>query len=284
MVENGGFTAAGEALNASKSHVSRQVSRLEARLGTRLLTRTTRRVRLTDMGRVYYERCRSAVDELDAVEADLADLQARPRGRVRLTAPGIYAERFVAPALAEFASRYPDVDVELDTQMTMVDLIEEGYDLAIRMSSLTDSSLIARRVEARRIVVCAAPEYLEKWGIPDSPEALTAHDCLTLKGMAWRFAWPDQIRAVRVRGSWTSDNGRALVAAASAGLGLMRIADYYVNAELERGELQVVLEDYEVDDAATWIIYPNRTHLPTRVRLLIDFLVDALRGRYSPAS
>ncbi|MDH3643067.1 MAG: LysR substrate-binding domain-containing protein [Gammaproteobacteria bacterium] len=284
VVENGSFTAAAQTLNASKSHISRQVSRLEGRLGTRLLTRTTRRVRLTDMGRLYYDRCRSAVDALEAVEADLADLQARPKGLVRLTAPGIYAERFVAPALAEFATEYPEVEVELDTQMSTVDLIEDGYDLAIRMSSLTDSSLIARRVEARRIVVCGAPEYLEKRGVPDSPDALTAHDCLTLKGMAWRFAWPDQIREVRVRGGWTSDNGRALVAAASAGLGLMRITDYYVNAELARGELQVVLEDYEVGDAATWIIYPNRQHLPTRVRLLIDFLVEALRGRYSPGN
>jgi DNA-binding transcriptional LysR family regulator len=264
--------------------VSRRVSRLEASLGTRLLTRTTRRVRLTDMGQLYYQRSRAALDELDAVEADLADLQAQPKGRVRLTAPGIYAERFVAPALAEFVVRHPQVEIELDTQMAEVDLIDDGYDLAIRMSSLSDSSLIARRVEARRIVVCGSPEYLERRGAPATPDALAAHNCLTLRGMAWRFSWPDQIREVRVRGSWTSDNGTALVTAARAGLGLVRITDYYVGAELESGELQVVLENFEVDDAATWIIYPNRAHLPTRVRLLIDFLVEALRGRYSPGS
>jgi DNA-binding transcriptional LysR family regulator len=284
VVENGGFTAAAAVLNASKSHVSRQVSRLEARLGTRLLTRTTRRVRLTDMGQLYYRSCRSAVDQLDAVEADLSDLQAHPKGRIRLTAPGIYAEQFVAPALAEFVARYPEVEIELDTQMTTVDLIKDGYDLAVRMSSLSDSSLIARRVEARRILVCGSPEYLAQHGSPTTPEALTAHNCLQLGGMAWRFAWPDQIREVRVRGSWTSDNGRALVAAARAGLGLLRITDYYVNAELARGELQVVLERYEVEDAATWLIYPNRLHLPTRVRLLVDFLLEALRGRHGPGS
>jgi DNA-binding transcriptional LysR family regulator len=284
VVENGGFTAAAEVRNASKSHVSRQVSRLEARLGTRLLTRTTRHVRLTDMGQLYYERCRSALDELDAAEADLADLQARPKGRVRLTAPGIYAERYVAPALAEFVALHPEVEIELDTQMTTVDVVDAGYDLAIRMSSLSDSSLIARRVEARRIVVCGSPGYLEAHGVPGTPEALAGHDCLTLRGMSWRFAWPDQIREVRVRGSWTSDNGRALVTAARAGLGLVRITDYYVGAELESGELQVVLEDFEVDDAATWIVYPNRLHLPTRVRLLVDFLLEALRGQHSPGA
>jgi len=281
VVEQGSFTAAGDHLNASKSHVSRRVTDLEGRLGVRLLTRTTRRVRLTDMGRLYYERGRGAVDALEAAEADLADLQARPRGRIRMTAPGVYAERYVAPALAEFVARYPEVQVDLDTQMATVDLVEQGYDLAVRMSSLADSSLIARRVEPRRILVCGAPSYLDRRGYPTSPEDLNTHDCLLLRGMAWRFAWPDQIREVRVRGQWVSDNGRCLVAAATAGLGLMRITDYYVSDELQRDALRVVLEDYEVTDAATWIIYPDRQHLPTRVRLLIDFLVEALRGTHS---
>ena len=284
VVEQGGFTAAGNALNASKSHVSRRVTALESRLGVRLLTRTTRRVRLTDMGRLYYERSRSAVDTLEAAEADLADLQAQPKGRVRMTAPGIYAERYVAPALAEFVQRYPGVQVDLDTQMTTVDLVDQGYDLAVRMSSLADSSLIARKVEPRRLVVCAAPAYLERQGWPEHPDDLRAHDCLILRGMPWRFSWPDQIREVRVRGTWVSDNGRALVAAASAGIGLLRITDYYVRDELASGALRVVLADFEVDDAATWIVYPDRQHLPTRVRLLIDFLVERLRGSHSPSA
>ncbi len=277
VVEHGGFTAASIWLGASKSHVSRQVTRLEARLGVRLLARTTRRVSLTDMGRLYYERCRRAMDDLDAAEADLADLQARPKGKIRLTAPGIYAERFLAPALAKFVTEHPEVEIELDTQMATVDLIAHGYDLAVRMSNLEDSSLVARKVAPRRILVCGAPEYLERSGRPPTPEALAGHNCLRLGDMAWRFADDDQIREVRVRGSWRSDNGTALVAAACAGVGLIRLTDYYVAGELARGELEAVLENYEVDDAATWIIYPNRLHLPTRVRLLIDYLVDALR-------
>lgn len=277
VVEQGGFTAAADVLGVSKSHVSRQVTRLEAHFGTRLLARTTRQVALTDIGRVYYERCRAAMDDLDGAEAELADLQSRPAGRVRLTAPGIYAERFVTPALLAFSRQYPEVSIELDTQMTTVDIIKDGYDLAVRMSNLDDSSLVARRVEPRRIVVCAAPGYLDSRGRPDSPEALSTHNCLRLGGMAWRFAWGDQVREVRVRGSWTSDNGRTLAAAAREGIGLIRLTDYYVQAEIECGELEVVLEPYEVQDAATWILFPERRHLPSRVRLLIDFLAQALR-------
>ncbi len=277
VVERGGFTRAADVLGVSKSYVSRQLTRLEARLGARLLTRTTRQVLLTDTGRLYYERCRKAMDDLDNAEAELNDLQGQPKGRIKLTAPGIYAERYVAPALVEFAVRYPEVEIQLDTQMATVDLIADGYDLAVRMSSLADSSLVARKVQSRRILVCGAPDYLTKRGRPLTPDALAHHNCLRLGSMAWRFSMNDQIRDVRVSGSWSSDNGGALVTAACAGIGLVRITDYYVSAEIERGELETVLADYEVDDAATWILFPNRLHLPARVRLLIDFLVESLR-------
>ena len=147
VVEHGGFTAAADVLGTSKSHISRQVTRLETRLGTRLLNRTTRRVVLTDMGRVYYERCRGAMDQLDGAAAELADLQARPKGLVRITAPGIYAEQFLTPALIEFSLRYPEVTFQLDTQMATVDLIQSGYDLAVRneQSRRLDAHRTARR-------------------------------------------------------------------------------------------------------------------------------------------
>ncbi|MCZ6620010.1 MAG: LysR family transcriptional regulator [Gammaproteobacteria bacterium] len=279
VVERGTFTRAAEELGVSKSYVSRSLTRLEARLGARLLTRTTRRVLLTDIGRHYYQRCRQAMDDLDAAEVELSDLQARPKGKIRLTAPGVYAERYVTPVLVEFTLMYPEVEIHLDTQMATVDLIADGYDLAVRMSSLEDSTLIARKVQSRRILVCGAPDYLARQGRPATPDMLARHNCLRLGNMAWRFSMNDQIREVRVHGSWSSDNGSALVTAARAGIGLVRITDYYVALEIERGELVTVLEDYEVDDAATWILFPNRLHLPTRVRLLIEFLVDSLRKR-----
>ena len=278
VVEQGGFTAAAATLDVSTSFVSRQVKRLEDRLDTRLLHRTTRTVRLTETGRVYYERSREILDQLETLESDMADLQEHPKGLVRITAPGLYAERYVAPALAEFTAIYPDVSVELDTRMGLVDIVAEGYDLAIRMSALADSSMIARKVTGRRIVVCASPAYLTEQGQPKVPDDLRRHNCLMLSDMSWRFAFPDAIRAVKVRGSWTSDSGRALVSAAVRGVGLVRFASYYVDEELANGELVPVLEDYEVQDAATWIIYPDRHHLPTRVRFLIDFLAKHLES------
>ena len=277
VVDYGGFTAAANTLDVSTSFVSRQVSQLEDRLGTRLLHRTTRSVTLSDLGRTYYERSREIFDQLDHLESDMADLQEQPKGRVRITAAGFYAEQYVAPAVAEFTKKHPEVTVELSTSMRLVNIVEEGYDLAIRMSAPTDSSLVARKVVSQRIMVCASPRYLKKSGRPKVPEDLRKHNCLTLQDMPWRFATPDSVFTVKVRGGWTSDNGRALVAAAVQGMGLVRFTSYYFDKELAAGELVPVLEEFEVQDAATWIMYPDRHHLPTRVRYLIDFLVERLR-------
>ena len=206
----------------------------------------------------------------------MADLQEHPKGLVRITAPGLYAQRYVAPALAEFTTKYPDVSIELDTRMGIVDIVAEGFDLAIRMSALADSSLVARKVAPRRLPVCGSPAYFKQHGKPKVPDDLRAHNCLTLPNMSWRFSYPDAVRTVKVRGSWTSDNARALVAAAVRGMGLVRFASYYMDEELLQGKLVPVLEKYEVQDAATWIIYADRHHLPTRVRYLIDFLAEYL--------
>jgi DNA-binding transcriptional LysR family regulator len=160
--------------------------------------------------------------------------------------------------------------------MGLVDIVAEGYDIAVRMSALADSSLIARKVANRRMVVCASPAYLSEHGEPRQPDDLRKHNCLTLLEMHWRFAYPNEIRVVKVRGNWHSDNGQALVAAAVQGIGIVRFASYYVDEELANGDLVPLLEDYEVQDAATWIIYADRHHLPTRVRFLIDFLAERL--------
>ena len=277
VVEQGSFTAAARALDVSTSFVSRQVGRLEHRLGARLMNRTTRSHTLTELGQTYYQRSREILDELQRLESDMADLQEKPKGLVKVTAPGLYAERFVAPAIGEFMQRYPDVSVELNTTMQTVDIVAEGYDLAVRMSALDDSSLIARKVMDRRVSVAGSPEYFARHGRPGTPDELRRHNCLLLGSMEWRFAWPDSIRSVRVRGNWTSDNGTALTAAAVKGIGLARLAHYYFDDAVERGELELVLEDYEPKDSATWLIYPNRQYLPTRVRFLVDFLAERLQ-------
>lgn len=277
VVEHGGFTAAADALDVSASFVSRQVKKLEARMGARLLHRTTRRVRLTDMGQIYFDRSSDILAQLATLESDMADLQQKPKGKIRMTAAGLYCEGYVAPAVAEFTTRYPEVSIDLQEIIDVVDLVEEGFDLAIRMSALTESSLVARKIVSRRLMVAASPSYLAQHGTPKTPDDLNLHNCLMLSHMSWRFEFPDAIRSVRVRGNWTSNNGIALVAAAVRGNGLVRLADYYLTDHLQRGELVPVLENYEVSDAATWIVYPDRHHLPARVRFLIDFLADKLK-------
>ena len=279
VVEQGGFSAAARELKVSTSFISRQVKQLESRLDVRLLQRTTRTVTITEMGRIYYERSREILDQLEALESEMADLQDKPKGLVRVTAAGEYAEKYVAPTIAEFASLYPDVSIELDSSMHVVDIVEEGFDIAIRMSALNDSSLIARKVEGRQVKVCASPAYLDKHGRPKTPEDLRSHNCLLFPTMPWRFKYPDRVQEIKVRGNWSSNNGRVLVAAAKQGLGVIRFSEYYVNDYINSGELETVLESYEVDDAATWIIYPNRRHLPTRVRYLVEFLLEQLPGK-----
>ncbi len=277
VVEHGSFTAAADALNVSTSFVSREIKRLEERLNARLLHRTTRKLQLTDMGRIYYDRGREIRGLLDALESDMAEMQERAKGLIRITAPGLYADQYVAPALAEFTDKYPEVSIELDTSMKVVDIVGDGFDLAVRMSALEDSSLIARKIAPRRIMVCASPAYLNRHGRPNDPEELRSHNCLTFPDMPWRFRYPDGVRSIKVQGTWSSDNGRALVAAAERGLGLIRMTDYYLAAQLQGGEFEMVLEDFEVQDAATWIVFPARDHLPTRVRFLIEFLSERLK-------
>ena len=277
VVEYGSFTAAADALNVSTSFISREVKRLEKRLNARLLHRTTRTLTLTDMGRIYHSRGVEISNLLDELESDMADLQDRPKGLVRITAAGLYADRYVAPALAEFSNKYPEVSIELDTSMSVIDIVGQGFDIAVRMSALDDSSMIARKVAPRRIMVCASPGYLNRYGIPKEPDDLRSHSCLTFPEMPWRFCHPDGVRSVKVQGSWRADNGRALVEAAVRGIGLIRMTDYYLAAQVRRGELQPVLEEYEVPDAATWIVFPARDHLPARTRLLIDFLSERLK-------
>lgn len=279
VVEQGSFTAAARQLDVSTSFISRQVTRLEDRLGVRLLQRTTRKVHLTEMGQVYYERSREILDQLESLESEMTEFQEKPKGLLRITAAGEYAERFVAPAIAKFVSKYPGVSIYLDATMKVVDIIDEGFDIAIRMSALSDSSLIARKIEKRRLMVCASPSYLKQRGRPKTPDDLRTHNCLVFPEMPWRFKYPDRIQEVKVRGSWTSSNGRVLVAAAREGIGLVRFSEYYLSEALREGELEIVLEEYEVDDAATWIIYPNRRHLPTRVRYLVEFLLEELPGK-----
>lgn len=191
VVESGGFTAAARALGVSKAHISKQVRQLEDRLGIRLLHRTTRRQALTEAGEQFYQRCTQLIGELDELSAALGEAQEIPSGRLRISVAGAFAERYLAPACAEFMTRYPRVQIELVFDNRIVDLIEEGFDLAIRYGELKQSDLVARRIAPRRLHVCASPAYLERHGVPTRPDQLRSHSCLVGSSDYWIFRGAD---------------------------------------------------------------------------------------------
>ena len=279
VVESGSFTAAARALGVSKAHVSKQLRQLEDRLGIRLLHRTTRRQALTEAGEQFYRRCTQLIGELDELSDALGEAQETPSGRLRISVAGAFAERYLAPACAEFMVRYPQVRIELIFDNRIVDLIQENFDLAIRYGELQQSDLVARRIAPRRLHVCASPAYLQRHGIPTRPDQLRAHNCLVGSSDYWIFRGKDGLRRLRIDGNWSSNNGIALLAAARAGLGLAQLPDFYVEDDLQAGRLQTVLQDWELGDVGVWAVYPHRRHLSAKVRLLIDYLVAVFQPK-----
>ncbi|HUZ73772.1 MAG TPA: LysR family transcriptional regulator [Stellaceae bacterium] len=278
VVECGGFSSAARCLGLSVAAVTVRVQNLEARLGVRLLNRTTRKVGLTEVGRMYYERCSHLLADLEETERAATEQQAVPRGVLQLNASPSFGILHLAPAIAHFTARYPEVSVELILTDRMVNLIEEGFDLAVRAESVPDSSLIARRLAPCRTVVCGALSYLEKRGMPNTPADLAAHNCLILSTSPnageWVFTGPNgEEHRVRVSGSLRANNAGALVAAAVAEQGLILEQTCTVGAELTAGRLLPVLTDYTLPEAAIRAIYPHSRHLSAKVRTFVDFLL-----------
>jgi len=280
VVDAGGFSAAAR-LGRSKSAVSKQVSRLEDRLGARLLNRTTRRLALTEVGRAFYERGVRILAEVEEAERAVADLHAEPRGTLRINAPMSFGIGHVAPALPAFLARHPELSVDLVLNDRLVDVIDEGFDLAIRITRLRDSSLIARRLAGFRRVVCAAPAYWKRRGRPAHPEDLAGHDCLIYTYLAnpgeWPFDGPDGRLTLQVTGRLFANNGDALRQAALEGLGVMMIPAFIVGDDLAAGRLEAVLEDWEEHDLGIWAVYPHSRHLSAKVRAFVDFLAERFR-------
>lgn len=277
VVDAGSFSAAAKRLGVSTSYVSRRVADLEARLGIRLLARSTRQVRMTDAGIEYYRRCTDLTAGLEEANQVVAGEIAEVVGRIRVAAAGAFAEQYVAPALAEFATHHPKVQIEISFNSRIINLIDEGFDFAIRYAVLEDSSLIARKLTDRTLMACASPDYLKRRGIPTVPEDLRDHDCLCSNSDRWRFSYPEGHQVIRVSGPWISNNGVALVAAAMQNLGIIYLPRVNLDHALEVGQLVPILEDFWDRDRATWIVYPSRRHLPLRVRQVIDFLLKYFR-------
>ena len=284
VVEAKSFTGAARQLGMSKAAVSKQVSRLEERLGARLLNRTTRRLHLTEIGAAFYQRAARIVAEAEEAELAVSHLHEAPRGTLRLDAPLSFGIRHLAPVLPGFMRRYPELRIDISFNDRYVDLIEEGYDLAVRIGHLVDSSLVARKLAVNRRAVCASPDYWAEHGTPSVPADLTKHNCLGYSYLAtgneWRFRGPEGPIAVRVSGTLNANNGDMLREAAVGGIGVTLSPTFMLCDDLRAGRLTPVLEEFEPEPQGIHAIYPHNRHLSAKVRAFVDFLVEV----YGPAA
>lgn len=282
VVEAGGFSPAARELGQSKSSVSKRVARLEDRLGVRLLNRTTRRLSLTEAGEAFYAGCRRMLSEAEAAEEAVTYLAAAPRGTLRINAPMSFGQWHLAPALADFLRRCPELSVELVLDDREVNLVQEGFDVGIRIRELADSSLIARRLTLSRRVLCAAPAYLEARGRPERPEDLTRHDCLLYSYLSdpavWTFRGRQGRRRVRVSSRLKANNGEALREAAGAGYGIAFLPTFIVGDAIRAGRLACLLAEWTGNTGVPiHVIYPAGRNLSPKVRVFVDFLAERFR-------
>lgn len=282
IAETGSFSAAARDLGLSKSAASKKLAALEDRLGARLFNRTTRRLSLTEAGIDFLERAQRILAELEEAEQAAGRLTDEPRGVLRVNAPMSFGIQHVAPALADFMTRYPDLAVTLDLDDRRVSLIEEGYDVAVRIADLPDSSLVARKLAPARRVVCASPAYWAEHGLPVHPRELAHHNCLIYAYLPtqndWRFRGPSGPLTVRVAGNLKANNGDVLREAALAGLGVCLAPTFLVGDDLRAGRLGTALDSFADDSLAIYAVYPHRRHLSAKVRAFVDFLA----GRFGP--
>ncbi|QUM74891.1 LysR family transcriptional regulator [Moritella sp. 24] len=276
VAETESFTAAAKRLGISTAQVSRQISALEERLSAKLFYRTTRKVSVTEVGGIYYQHCRQVMDGLADAERAISNLQSTPKGKLKITAPITYGERSVAPLVNDFVTQYPELEVQLVLSNQQIDLIDEGFDLAIRLGQLGDSSMIGKRLATRKQYVCAAPEYLSAFGAPHTLSELDRHNCLSGTLDYWRFQEKGKARNIRVKGNFSCNSGPVLVDAALKGVGIVQLPDYYVQEYINQGQLIEVLPNYREPDDAVWALYPQNRHLSPKVRMLVDYLAKEL--------
>ncbi len=279
VVESGSFAKAAERLGLSTSAASRHIAELEAHLQTRLLNRTTRRVSLTESGRAFYERSIQLLADLEEAEQEAARAAVVPRGTIKLTASVNFGVRHIAPAIAAFLAQHREVRFDVSLSDRVVDLVEEGFDLGIRIGVAGSDNIVARKLGETRLVPCASPGYIRAHGAPQAPEELEKHNCFTYEYVTprnlWRFRDPSgRERAVRVRGSLHSNNGDLLAEAAARGAGIVFEPAFIVGPDVRTGRLVPLLQDFVPLPAPIYAVYPSRKHLSAKVRLFVDFLVE----------
>jgi DNA-binding transcriptional LysR family regulator len=283
IVSTGSISGAAEHMGVAKSAVSRRLAELEAHLGVQLVRRTTRRLSLTESGRGFYERCVRLLTDLAEAEQDVLQAHAALRGTLRVALPLSFGLLHLAPAIQDFVALHPGVEFDLDFNDRQVDLLQEGFDVAIRIAQLPDSSLIARRIAPIRQVVCASPDYFAIHGRPQQPAELARHACLAYSNLAspgtWSYRQADgQSGAVKIPIRLKSNNGDFLISAALAGLGIIMQPTFYVHRAIASGALIPVLTDYRWPEINAYALYPSTRHLSRRVRTFVDFLVQRFDG------
>lgn len=283
VMETGSFTGAAERLGSSSGQASKLVSRLETELGVRLLNRTTRSISPTEAGKAYFERLRPLLDEYDYLDELVRDVSQTPRGRLRLTAPLSFGVIELAPALNDFALRYPEIELDVSFSDRVTSLVDEGFDMAVRIGRPADSSLVARKLCDVRIVVVGACAYIDRMGEPGAPDELARHDCIIDTNFREPDRWPfrlltEDALTVPVSGRIRYSNAEACLRAAEAGLGLACVPSFVAGASIRERRVRRLLQNFETTPYVVHALYPHSRHLAAKVRLLVDFLADRYRG------
>lgn len=285
VVESGSFARAAEQLRLSPTAASRHVAELERHLGAQLLQRSTRRLHLTGVGADYYDRCRTILADVEEAEAQASTAESQPRGTLRISLPHSFGLRYIAPLIPEFCKRYPDLQLELSFSDRIVDLVEEGIDMAVRITGELKTSMVARRLAPARIVCCASPAYLERHGTPQHPDDLRHHNCLIYSyapsANTWTFLRDGRPYEVQVKGRLRANSGDMSRMAAVAGLGIAPLPSFMICDELRSSRLLPILADYPLPEINVYAVYLPGARRAARIRAMAEYLWDAL-GRGNP--
>ncbi|WP_107759710.1 LysR family transcriptional regulator [Dickeya sp. Secpp 1600] len=286
-VDFGSYTRASGSVGLSRSAIGKSITRLESQLGVRLLNRTTRQLSLTEEGRIMYERCKQILEDLEEVDATMARRREKPTGTLRLTAPLSLGQRHVLPVIDRFLKKWPELRADIVFTDRYVDLIEEGFDIAIRIGEPKDDSrILTRTIATQHMVTCASPEYLARRGVPVTPEELSKHDTVFFRSAEkrrnWRYITPSGEFIYDGPSRMDIDSSEAMLSSAIAGFGIIQLPDYLAFQALENGELVAILTEFKIEPEPVRIIYPCKRHLSPRVRGFVDLIADEWRNKDVP--
>lgn len=278
VVEAGGFSSAARKTRLSKNLLSKYVAQLEGNLNTRLLNRTTRHVSTTPAGQAYYERCKPILSELDELESLMLDSHSQPTGELRITAPISFAELHLMPVIARLSRQYPELEINLLLSDHMLNIVDMGIDVAIRIGQLADTSLVARKISPAHTKICASPAYLKKHGTPKSPQDLQQHACIFDTNISskkqWQYRHNNQNLNIKLNGSISVNNVLAVKKLILEDMGIGLCPDFIISDDIENGSIQTLLNDYQFYPLNLYAVYPHRRHLSGKVRIFIDALLE----------